>query len=202
MKHLPLLIAASAVVAPMSAEAGTVAVRIVDAAGQPVPDAVVTIHPAAGVPAGPIRFPWANTMVQKNIAFNPGTLIVPVGATVAFPNQDKVRHHVYSFSKPAKFELKLFGQDQSRTHTFTSVGTVALGCNIHDTMSGFIRVVDTPFAGKTAAAGDTRIVGVTGGRAALTIWHPRLKSRLNEATFPLDVPATGDIAKRITVALR
>ncbi|WP_294298330.1 methylamine utilization protein [uncultured Sphingomonas sp.] len=202
MKHLPLLIAASAVVAPMSAEAGTVAVRIVDAAGQPVPDAVVTIHPAAGVPAGPIRFPWANTMVQKNIAFNPGTLIVPVGATVAFPNQDKVRHHVYSFSKPAKFELKLFGQDQSRTHTFTSVGTVALGCNIHDTMSGFIRVVDTPFAGKTAAAGDTRIAGVTGGRAALTIWHPRLKSRLNEATFPLDVPATGDIAKRITVALR
>lgn len=202
MKHLSLLIAASAVVAPMSAQAGTVAVRIVDAAGQPVTDAVVTIHPAAGVPAGPIRFPWANTMVQKNIAFNPATLIVPVGATVAFPNQDRVRHHVYSFSKPAKFELKLFGQNQSRTYTFTSAGTVALGCNIHDTMSGFIRVVDTPFAGKTTAAGDTRIAGVTGGRAVLTIWHPRLKSRLNEATFPLDVPATGDIAKRITVTLR
>lgn len=202
MKHLPLLIAASAVLAPMSAHAGTVAVRIVDVAGQPVPDAVVTIHPAAGVPAGPIRFPWANAMVQKNIAFNPGTLIVPVGATVAFPNQDKVRHHVYSFSKPAKFELKLFGQDQSRTYTFTTTGTVALGCNIHDSMSGFIRVVDTPFAGKTAAAGDTRIAGVTGGRAVLTVWHPRLKSRLNEAAFPLDVPATGDIAKRITVVLR
>ncbi|KQN20572.1 plastocyanin/azurin family domain protein [Sphingomonas sp. Leaf33] len=202
MKPLPFLIAASAVLAPMSAEAGTVAVRIVDAAGQPVPDAVVTIHPGTGVPAGPIRFPWANAMVQKNIAFNPGTLIVPVGATVAFPNQDKVRHHVYSFSKPAKFELKLFGQDQSRTYTFTTPGTVALGCNIHDSMSGFIRVVDTPFAGKTAAAGDTRIAGVTGGRAVLTVWHPRLKSRLNEATFALDVPVAGDIAKRIAVTLR
>ncbi len=197
----PILVAAMQIVS-LPAAAGTVAVRVVDAAGQPVPDAVVTIHPAAGVPAGPIRFPWGTTRVQKNIAFNPGTLIVPVGATVAFPNQDKVRHHVYSFSKPARFELKLFGQDQSRTYTFTTPGTVALGCNIHDAMSGFIRVVDTPFAGKTAAAGETRVAGVTGGRAVLTIWHPRLKAKLNEATFPLDVPATGDIAKRITVALK
>lgn len=202
MKSAPLLVAAVALMASNPAQAGTVAVRVVDATGQPVPDAVVTIHPAAGIPAGPIRFPWANTMVQKNIAFNPGTLIVPVGATVAFPNQDRVRHHVYSFSKPAKFELKLFGQDQSRTYTFTTPGTVALGCNIHDAMSGFVRVVDTPFANKTAATGDARIANVTGGRAVLTIWHPRLKSKQNEATFPLDVPANGDIAKRITVTLR
>lgn len=187
---------------PTPALAGTVAVRVVDAAGQPVPDAVVTIHPVAGLPGGPIRFPWDNAMVQKDIAFHPGTLIVPVGATVAFPNQDKVRHHVYSFSKPAKFELKLFGQDQSRTYTFTTPGTVALGCNIHDSMSGFIRVVDTPFAAKTAGGGDARIANVTGGRVVLTVWHPRLKAKQNEATFTLDVPASGDIAKRITLALR
>ena len=193
---------AAALIAPLPAVAGTVGIHVVDSAGRPVPDAVITIHPAAGVPAGPIRFPWPNTMMQKNIAFNPGTLIVPVGATVAFPNEDRVRHHVYSFSKPARFELKLFGKDESRSYTFTSTGTVALGCNIHDSMSGFIRVVDTPFAEKTNAAGDTRIAGVTGGKATLTIWHPRLKAKFNEVDFPLDVPAGGDIAKRITVTLR
>lgn len=197
-----LALAVAAVTTPGTAVAGTVALRVVDAAGQPVPDAVITIHPSAGVPAGPIRFPWANVVVQRNIAFDPGTLIVPVGATVAFPNQDKVRHHVYSFSKPAKFELKLFGKDQSRTYRFTTPGTVAIGCNIHDMMSGFIRVVDTPFANKTAAAGDTRITNVPGGRAVLTIWHPRLKAKQNEATFPLDVPRDGDVAKRISVTLR
>ncbi|MFD1788283.1 methylamine utilization protein [Sphingomonas floccifaciens] len=202
MRTFHALCIVAALSAPLPALAGTVAVRVVDANGQPVPDAVVAIHPAAGVPAGPIRFPWASEMVQKNIAFNPGTLIVPIGATVAFPNQDKVRHHVYSFSKAAKFELKLFGRDQSRTYTFTTPGTVALGCNIHDAMSGFIRVVDTPFAGKTAAAGDTRVANVTGGRAVLTVWHPRLKAKQNEASFPLNVPASGDIAKRITVTLR
>lgn len=199
---IALLLAAAPLVAPIPALAGTVAVRVVDVSGQPVPDAVITIHPAAGVPAGPIRFPWPNQMVQKNIAFNPHTLIVPIGATVTFPNQDKVRHHVYSFSKPAKFELRLFGKDESRSYTFTTPGAVALGCNIHDAMSGFIRVVDTPFANKTAAAGDARIAGVSGGRATLTIWHPRLKAKLGEMSFPLDVPASGDIAKRITIALR
>ena len=199
---LPVLIAAAVLAAPLPAHAGGVAVRVVDAAGQPVPDAVITIHPAAGTPSGPIRFPWASTMSQRNIAFVPGTLIVPVGATVAFPNEDKVRHHVYSFSRPARFELKLFGRDESRSYTFTSPGTVALGCNIHDSMSGFIRVVDTPFANKTAAAGDLRIAAVTAGKATLTIWHPRLKAKLGEMSFPLDVPATGEIAKRITVALR
>lgn len=184
------------------AHAGTVAIHVADSAGRPVPDAVITIHPAAGVPAGPIRFPWPTTIVQKNIAFNPGTLIVPVGATVGFPNQDKVRHHVYSFSKPARFELKLFGKDDSRSYTFRTPGAVALGCNIHDAMSGFIKVVDTPFANKTNDNGDTRIAALTGGRARLTVWHPRLKAKDNEVSFPLDMPATGDVAKRIQVVLR
>lgn len=193
---------AAALLAPSSAFAGSVSIRVVDGNARPVSDAVITIHSAAGLPAGPIRFPWPNRMMQKNIAFNPGTLIVPVGTSVAFPNEDRVRHHVYSFSKPARFELKLFGKDESRSYTFTTTGTVALGCNIHDSMSGFVRVVDTPFADKTGAAGDTRINGVTGGKATLTIWHPRLKAKLNEIAFPLDVPSSGDVAKLITIPLR
>jgi hypothetical protein len=187
--------------AAFPAQAGDVAVRVVDAAGNPVHDAVVTIHPAAGV-RRPIRFSWATAMVQKNIAFNPGTLIVPVGATVSFPNEDKVRHHVYSFSKPARFELKLFSKDQTRSYTFKTVGAVALGCNIHDSMSGFIKVVDTPFADKTDAAGATRLIGVTGGGATITVWHPRLRGKDNEVSFPLDIPAQGNLAKRIQVVLR
>ncbi len=188
--------------AAVPAYAGDVGIRVVDAAGTPIPDAVVTIHPAAGVPAGPIRFPWKLAMVQKNISFNPSTLIVPVGATVSFPNEDKVRHHVYSFSKPARFEIKLFGRDETHSYTFRTPGAVALGCNIHDRMSGFIKVVDTPFAMKTGADGLSTIRAVTGGRARLTVWHPRMRARDNEVSFDIDVPASGDLAKRIQVALR
>ena len=65
---------------------------------------------------------------------------MPVGATVSFPNRDKVRHHVYSFSAAKKFDLKLYGRDETRSVVFDKPGVVALGCNIHDVMSGFIVV--------------------------------------------------------------
>jgi hypothetical protein len=79
---------------------------------------------------------------------------------------------------------------------------VALGCNIHDRMQGFIKVVDTPFAALTNAAGQTRVDGIAAGNARLTVWHPRLKAKHNEATFVLDVPAAGAVAKQIQIGLR
>ncbi|MDI1296576.1 MAG: methylamine utilization protein [bacterium] len=182
--------------------AGDLDLKIVDATGQPVGDAVVTVRPAGGVPSGPIRFPWGTSMVQQNIAFVPHVLIVPVGATVRFPNKDKVRHHVYSFSKPAKFELKLFGQDETRSYTFSTTGAVALGCNIHDQMSGFIKVVDTPFATKSNAAGQARITGLATGTAQVTIWHPLLRSKDNELVINIPIPPSGSASKSIPLTLR
>lgn len=197
---LALCLALFAFVAP--AHAGDLKVRIVDASGTPVTDAVVTVKPAAGVPAGPIRFLWGTTMIQKDIEFVPHVLIVPVGATVRFPNKDKVRHHIYSFSKPAHFEMKLYGRDESRSYTFKTAGAVALGCNIHDRMSGFIKVVDTPFAAKSDATGMLTIAGLPAGRATLTVWHERLRARDNETSFDLTVPPDGTLSKQITVQLR
>lgn len=199
---LSLLPVATLAIGIPSARAGDLDLKIVDAAGKPVSDAVVTVRPAGGVPAGSIRFPWGTTMVQENIAFAPHVLIVPVGATVRFPNHDKVRHHVYSFSKPAKFEIKLFGKDETRSYTFKSAGAVALGCNIHDQMSGFIKVVDTPFAAKSNAAGQVRVAGLAAGTAQVTIWHPQMKAKDNEQLILVSVPGSGSVAKSATVALR
>lgn len=182
--------------------AGDLNLKLVDAAGRPVADAVVTVRPAGGVPAGPIRFSWPTTMVQQNIAFVPHVLVVPVGATVRFPNKDKVRHHVYSFSKPAKFEIKLFGQDETRSYTFTSTGAVALGCNIHDQMNGFIKVVDTPFAIKSDAVGAARLNGMATGTAQVTVWHPLLKAKDNEIVVNIPIPASGAASKTVSLTLR
>jgi hypothetical protein len=194
---LPLLFLAAS-----PALAGDLDLKVVDAVGQPVSDAVVTVRPAGGVPSGPIRFPWGTSMVQQNIAFVPHVLIVPVGATVRFPNKDKVRHHIYSFSRPAKFEIKLFGQEESRSYTFTSAGAVALGCNIHDQMSGFIKVVDTPFAAKSNAAGLAHIDGLATGTAQVTVWHPMLKAKDNELLINIPIPASGTASKAVSLALR
>ncbi|RYG07773.1 MAG: methylamine utilization protein [Caulobacteraceae bacterium] len=191
--------------APVAAAGGlTVSVR--DPAGRPVKDAVVTVHPTAGVPRGPIRFSWALRVAQQDVQFNPYVLIVPVGGTVAFPNLDRVRHHVYSFSRGNRFEIELFGRDESRTHTFTTPGVAALGCNIHDQMLAYIKVVDTPWAAKTGANGDVILSGVPAGGATLRVWHPRLAGRGNELSQVITVAAgagrqtvTGDFSARASV---
>jgi len=182
---------------PGAALAGDLTVSVRDAAGQPVRDAVVTVRPNAGVPAGPIRFSWPLRVVQQNVQFQPYVLIAPVGASVSFPNLDRVRHQVYSFSRGNRFEIELFGQDQTRSHTFTTVGVAALGCNIHDQMLAFVRIVDTPWAGKTDASGNVTIPAIPAGTASLRVWHPQLNVRGNESVYPLTI---GTAAGRHSIA--
>ena len=187
-------------------QAGDLTVSVRDAAGRPVRDAVVTVHPASGVPRGPIRFPWALRMAQQNVDFDPYVLIVPVGGTVSFPNLDRVRHQVYSFSRGNRFELPLYSRGEAPTHTFAAVGVAALGCNIHDDMLAYIKVVDTPWAAKTDASGAATLRGVPAGAAALRVWHPRLAGRGNEIAQTLTIGAgaarraiTGDFTARAAV---
>ena len=137
--------------------------------GGPVADAVVSVDAPY---SGPIKFAWPYRMAQQNIRFDPFVLVVPVGADVAFPNLDKVRHHVYSFSPAKTFELKLYGHDETRVVHFDKPGIVQLGCNIHDSMIAFIVVVDTPYAAKTDAQGMAVIHGVPAGAQPVKVWRP------------------------------
>jgi len=194
MRLLAPLLAALGLAAP--AWAGDLSVVLTTAAGKPVPNAVVMVHPAGGVraprPTGGYR------MVQKDMRFDPFVLIAPVGAEVAFPNLDPVRHHVYSFSPAKTFELKLYGRDETRHVRFDRPGVVGVGCNIHDDMSAFIRVVDTPFAARTGADGAALVQGLPAGAARVTVWHPHLKAPRGEIVREVMAPAAG--AARVAVA--
>ena len=120
-------------------------------------------------------------------------------ATVAFPNRDTVRHQVYSFSPAHPFQLKLYSREESRTVRFDRVGVIALGCNIHDSMVAFIKVVDTPFAAKTDAMGVVVLHGLPAGAGMLKIWHPYLKATGNELASSLTMPP-GGVVQRTEIA--
>lgn len=183
------------------ARAGDVAFSVLTTKNKPAAEVVVTAYPE-GQRAAPIRFSWPAEMDQRNLQFDPFVLIVPVGADVTFPNFDPVRHHVYSFSPAKTFELKLYGKDQSRSVRFDKVGVVALGCNIHDSMVGFIKVVDTPFAAKTDAAGQLVLRGLPAGPVQVRIWHPYLKAPNNEIVRTVTVPASGQSRETVQLDLR
>lgn len=170
------------------AAAAPVAITVHGQTGAALAGAVVTVEvPGRAAPVA--RGPYV--IEQRDIQFQPRVLIVPVGATVGFPNRDKVRHHVYSFSKPRKFDLRLYGREDTRTVLFDKPGVVALGCNIHDAMSGFVFVTATPFAAQAGAAGRVAWSDVPPGQAVLRVWHPSIRAPGNTLSRPVTVAATG-----------
>ena len=186
MRFLPALSFASLVLAT-PAVAAPVVVQVQAADGTPLAGAVVTLT-MPGVAAPAPRGPYV--MKQQNIAFAPHVLIVPVGASVSFPNLDRVRHHVYSFSSPKRFDLKLYGREDDRSITFDRPGAVALGCNIHDAMSGVVYVTATPYAAVTDAAGRIRL-DAGAGRGTVSVWHPSIRAAGNTLSQPATVAASG-----------
>jgi plastocyanin len=168
-----LLLSLLFLLAGLSASAHDLNVRVTDASGAPVANAVVLVAAPSGTVV-PASFAWPNMMEQKDIQFAPHILVAPLGSKVQFPNRDRVRHHVYSFSKGNRFELKLYGQEESRFMEFKTPGIVAVGCNIHDNMIGYIRIVDTPFANRTDADGKATLTGLPSATGSVTVWHPDL----------------------------
>jgi plastocyanin len=173
LRNLQIALAVAGAVTPLAA--APLNVRVVDASGRPVRDAVVTLYPAGGA-ARPARAAGRYAVAQQNLQFRPFVTVVPVGADVSFPNFDPTKHHVYSFSAAKKFELKLFARDQSRTVHFDKPGVVALGCNIHDQMSAFIFVTDTAWTARTNALGVASFADAPNAPARVAVWHPYLRA--------------------------
>jgi len=191
---------AALLLAPM-AEATDLRVAVAGADGRPVADAVVTVR-VARAPPGRIQFPWPMAIAQHHMEFDPFVLIAPAGATVAFPNLDPVRHHVYSFSPAGPFELRLYGRDESRSVAFRTAGVIAIGCNIHDNMSAFIYVVDTPYAAKTDAEGVATLRDLPPGAATLRVWHPYSRAPDGHTERAITLAQSGQASERFELRLR
>ena len=84
---------------------------------------------------------------QKGARFEPKLTVVTVGQTVNFPNNEdrEIEHNVFSSSKAKKFDLGLYGPDQSKSVTFDKPGPVLLRCSIHRFMDGVVFVSPTPY---------------------------------------------------------
>jgi plastocyanin len=147
--------------------AGTVTVEVRDATGAAVSDAVVVLDPAERAPAGAHE---SIQIDQVNQQFVPRVSVIRAGTAIAFPNSDRVRHQVYSFSPANTFALKLYAGSPKTLVPFDKPGIVTMGCNIHDSMVAFVLVVDTPYFGKSNSAGSVALK-VPVGRYRLRVWH-------------------------------
>ena len=110
------------------------------------------------------------TLVQKNKQFLPHLLVVPVGATVQFPNMDPFFHNVFSLFDGHRFDLGLYEAGSARTVTFSREGVSYLFCNIHPQMSAVILSLATPYYAVLGAGADFHVADVPPGMYMLHVW--------------------------------
>ena len=199
-------VAALALLCLGGARGGDLQVRVSGRDGQPVTEVVVTATPqqsATAATAPKSRERKTAVMDQQRKAFVPQVLVIGRGTWVEFPNNDSVSHQVYSFSSPKRFQLPLYKGEVHSPEQFDKPGLVVLGCNIHDSMVGYIFVADTPYFGKTDAAGVVRLKDLPGGRYQVSIWSPRIAddvSALNrEVEIDMTPPASVEFKLRQTL---
>jgi plastocyanin len=150
---------------PVICVAEELTLTVTDENGQPLANAVVTYVATAE----PRTVTKRHQVVQQGREFVPNTTLIKQGDTVTFPNQDSLRHHVYSFSSTRTFEFELYGGDVSPSMDFPRSGLVVLGCNIHDDMIGYIMVDEYGQGGVTDTDGRLRFDA--GDATEFTVWH-------------------------------
>src|SRR4029079_15398184 len=117
--------------------------------------------------------PATATMVMKGKAFHPHVVVVPVGGTVQFPNEDPIFHNAFSVSGDNRFDMELYKRPKVGSFTFQHPGVVKVYCNIHPQMSAVIVVRDNPLFTKAAVDGTFTIENVPAGKYVVNAWHER-----------------------------
>ena len=170
----------------------SIEITLLDKEGKPLPNAVLSIANS------PISHPQlskqAAIMDQVDYQFLPHVLVVAKDQWVDFPNSDDVRHHVYSFSKAKQFELRMYKANAAEKVQFTEPGLVVLGCNIHDSMIGYIYVANNEYSLISDTNGKVQLPSALLENAANNtlssqVWHPDL-SITNNKRITVDIDTT------------
>lgn len=153
---------------------------------------VVYAEPIGGT--APRVRPTSTRMAQKNKSFAPRVLGIPVGTTVAFPNEDTIFHNVFSLSAPQPFDLGLYRSGASKDRVFSQPAIYNVFCNIHPQMVAFVVVAPTPFVTTTAADGGWRL-DVPAGRYRVTAVSERA------APVSVEVQVSGNATSPVRITL-
>jgi plastocyanin len=140
----------------------------VQVAGRPAQYAVVWLE-ASGTPPGRQQ---KVVVDQRNLAFVPHVLVVRVGTTVEFPNNDKVFHNIFSFRDGKKFDLGMYPKGAVKYVNFDKPGLARLFCNIHPNMAAYVMAVDSPYFAVSNENGTFTISGVPPGTYTYHAWRP------------------------------
>lgn len=125
-------------------------------------------------------------MDQKWTAFQPHVLVVPVGSTVRFKNNDTVKHNVYWHSiggnRALAKNLGNWNPGQSVSFRFTHPGVVHVRCQLHPDMGAYVVIVPTPYFTISKRSGAYTLKNLPPGRYRVVAWHERRREQSRSIT--------------------
>jgi len=149
-----------------------------------VADAVVYLEELDHRDESRLRAPYASTRLElRGQSLRPRILVVPVGSSVVFPNEDSVFHNVFSVSPAKRFDLGRYARGKSKRLTFDKPGLVNVYCKLHPDMAAYIVVVPNRAFTRPDSSGRFALPTVPRGRYALNVWHPDFPAIRREVTI-------------------
>jgi plastocyanin len=124
MRHARLAALTFAVILATAACSGT---------SSPAPSAPPAVAPSAASSAG-----TGSAVSIANFSFQPVTITISVGTTVAWTNNDSTGHTVTA--DDGSFKSDTLGSGVTFRHTFATAGTFAYHCSIHSSMKATVTV--------------------------------------------------------------
>lgn len=121
---------------------------------------------------------------QKDCAYSPIVVIVPVGQPVTVLNSDGILHNINAtpFDNPPVNIAQPGTQTEVMTSQFSIPEIIPLGCDVHPWMSATAVVTDHPYVAVTGEDGSYSLSDVPAGTYTVEVWHPELGTQTMTVT--------------------
>lgn len=120
---------------------------------------------------------------QKGCQFVPHVVVVPVGRTFRFMNNDGILHNTHVMAKKnAAFNKAMAPQVKHLDSKFKRSERIVVKCDVHAWMRGWIIVTNHPYCEITGDDGTFRMENVPVGTYTLEVWHETLGKQKREVT--------------------
>ena len=136
----------------------------------------------------------AVNMDQKQCAFVPRVVVVPVGGTVEFLNSDRLLHNVKTAGKENPPFNRAQPHARSISFTFKKPEILRIDCDLHSWMRGWVVVAEHPFYAVTNEQGEFSLDNVPPGKYKLQVWHETLGTVTQELVVSDKGPTTVTVA--------
>ena len=119
---------------------------------------------------------------QTLCVFTPRVIVVPVGGTVDFLNNDRLLHNIHSQSKGNPTFNRTQPKGRAIPITFTKPEIIRIDCDLHPWMRAWVVVAEHPFYAVTGASGEFTLGNLPAGPYTLTVWQETLGTVTRDVT--------------------